>query len=187
MKHLRKFEELNKGTYLSAADKLQSKGHVNRANKLKDFAADIIVSDDDFTFYINRSHSTINPKNIVAKITDIHINRIPVKYSTEPNRTLMDKIKGRNKENTETLDHYNLSIEVKFSDGTVFQRAIGTEHLQELYGGSSIINSIIFTTRKDAFKFVNICNEYIKNNVKKHSFYSPVTINYLKVNDFYRD
>ncbi len=187
MKHLKKFEELNKSTYLSAADKLEDKGHTNRANSLRDYAKDIIVSDDDFTFYINRGHSTVNPKVIVAKITDIKIDKEPISHKSAPKRTVVDRLKGRNKDEVTTLDHYNLNLEVKFSDGTKFEKNIGVEHLQEIYGGQPRISSIKFTTRKDAVKFINICNEYIKNNTKKGSFYAPVDIKYLSVNDFYKD
>lgn len=197
MKHLKKFEELNKSTYLSAADKLQDKGHVNRADKLRNFASDIIVSDDNFTFYINRSHSTgfrtlflnknLNPKLLVGKITDIHINKVPNVQTSEPKRSLIDKFKGRNIDNIEVIDSYNLELEVVFSNGITFNKNVGVEHLQETFTPEETISDIIFETRADALKFVRICNDYIKNNTKTHSQYAPVDIKYLKVNDFYKD
>lgn len=185
MKHLKKFEELNKSTYLSAASKLLASDHKNRAKALTDFASDMIVSDDDFTFYVNRGHSTVNPKTIVAKITDIEIERRPKTHWSKPDRTFIDKVRGRNNKEVEVTDYYNLSLHVKFSDGSFYIKEIGTEHLQEDLNDR--IHHIIFTTRKDAVKFVKLCNDYIKENTKKHNFYAPVTIKYLNVNDFYRN
>jgi hypothetical protein len=41
MKHLRKFEELNYSTYMSAADKLAGYGQTDRAKELRDHAVDM--------------------------------------------------------------------------------------------------------------------------------------------------
>lgn len=187
MKHLKKFEELNKATYLSAADKLSTKGHKNRANALRDYAKDIIVSNDDFTFYVNRGHETVNPKIEVAKITDIEIEKLPISYKYRPERSFSDKIMRRNKEENEVLDHYNLILVVKFSNGKVYKKEIGTEHISEVFGGSrEEWLPIIFTTRQDAVKFVRICNAKI-DELLKHSFYKPMDVKPLNVNDFYKN
>ena len=53
MKHLRKFEELNYSTYMSAADKLSAFGQVARSKEVKDHAVNMsrkVV--DDMTFGI---------------------------------------------------------------------------------------------------------------------------------------
>lgn len=184
MKHLKKFEELNKSTYLSAADTLQDKGHINRSDKLRKFASDIIVSDDDFTFYLNRSHSTVNPKMLVAKITDINVNKVPNIITSEPNRSIIDKFKGRNTEDVEVIDSYNLELEVIFSNGVTFNKNVGNIYKRLNNEASS---NIIFETRADALKFVRICNDYIKDNVNIHKKYAPVDVEYLNVNDFYKD
>ena len=114
MKHLKKFEELNKQTYLSAADKLRVKGHDSRAKDLEDHASKIIVSDDDFVYYKNIANSgkvTI-PKLITGKITDMNITKEPYHTYSKPSRTLKDRVFGDNKDDIKTLEYYELFLEV---------------------------------------------------------------------------
>lgn len=52
MKHLKTFEELKPSTYFSAADKLISKGHKSRADKLYDYGKSRMTSKTPFIFTI---------------------------------------------------------------------------------------------------------------------------------------
>ncbi len=186
MKHLKKFNELNKETYVSAIDGLEKKGHNKRAHVMKDYIKDRVVSDDEFKFYRNRGAKTVNPKIMVAKIEDIKIIKTPNRKAYKPKRSIVDRLKGDNKEEKFITESNSLSLVVKFTNGEVFKKDIGVEHLQEFFGGEAGLDSepILFTSRKDAVKFTNICNEKIEELKNKHF---PVSVNKLIVNDFYRD
>jgi len=208
MKHIKKFNELNRSTYLSASNKLRDKGHINRSLNLRDHASNI-SSEDEFTFYrVSMPQWTKEDflKNIlVSKIKDIVLLKIPEKitstdYSKTNNRSLIDKISGRNKEgvvSSSTLFN-NVSIKVTFDNGEVYLKNVGKEdeindttYLQAelpefgdaFFGGSDSRErermGIIFTRRKDALKFVKICNDKIKEFTGEKRF--------LNVNDYYKD
>ena len=192
MKHLKKFEELNKDTYLSAANKLRAKGHENRAENLEDHAKKIIVSDDELTYYktirnagSNLSIKVTNPKFITGKITDIEVSREPHKTYSKPDRSVKDRILGKNKNDVATLQYYNLFLDITFSNGDFFKIPFGVEHLQEFFGGG--YPTLMFETRRDAVKFVKLCNDKINEYTKKSNFYRPMDTNILRANDFYKE
>ena len=191
MKHLKKFEELNKQTYLSAADKLRNKGHDSRAKDLEDHASKIIVSDDELTYYRTIKNygggvsKVTNPKLITGKITDMNITKEPYHTYSKPSRTLKDRVFGDNKDDIKTLEYYELFLDIKFSNGDNFKLPIGIEHLQEEFFGDGY-ETLIFSSRRDAVKFVKLCNDKINDYKKSSNFYRPMEVKLLNVNDFYK-
>jgi YD repeat-containing protein len=91
MKHLRKFEELDYSTYISAADKLSQYGQKTKADRLKSHADQMEmnrINEISFDILVGETRVFNNAKFIKANVSrESNANGILCVFNSEPNNT----------------------------------------------------------------------------------------------------
>jgi len=160
MKHLNTFkvyEELQKSTYVNAAKMLATKGHAKRADNLNKHAASIEIKDASFVYY-SAPHNTkvTNPIYFENVISEMNVTKNDVSKKTDKEKKY----------------EYILVVSFKKPADTF---KIDLSNTGEKFSKSDIK----FKTRKDAKKFVDMCNKFVSDELKEVKFTK------LSVNDFY--
>lgn len=185
MKHLKAFEELDRDTYFNAANKLDRFGHNKRAENIRKHASQIKHNEEEFSYYTSSTYtSVVNPimKNDTIAKMKIELTK-DIKH-TEPKRSIMNRIKGDNKDivSEHIGDIYKLVVTM--SKGDVFDFEIcNIKFLEFFFGPKEIIQ---FKDRKEAYKFVKMCNNFIREEIGK-TIPINAEVNTLNVNDFYKE
>lgn len=160
MKHLNTFkvyEELQKSTYTNAAEMLAKKGHSKRADNLKKHADSVEIKDAEFTYY-SAPHNTkvTNPVCFENTISEMKVNKNDVSKKGDKEKTF----------------EYVLVVS--------FKKPADTFKIDLSNTGEKLSkNSVKFQTRKDAKRFVDMCNKFAADELKDVKFTK------LSVNDFY--
>lgn len=184
MKHLRAFEELNRDTYFDAANKLSKSGHTKRADIIRKHADKIKYNDDEFSYYTTTTYTNVvNPILKIDTIADMKVSITAENEYKEPNRTILNRFKGNNTDPVvnHVADVYKLVVIM--SKGDRFEFELGKTKVLEFYGPDEKIQ---FKDRKEAYKFVKMCNNFIREEIGK-AIPINLQVNTLNVNDFYRN
>lgn len=182
MKHLKAFEELHRDTYFNAADKFDKAGHTNRADAMRKHAKGIKYSEDEITYYLKTlGMKTVNPIMKTDTIADMKIIVTPRNEINEPKRSIMNRIKGEKIEPEVKHLGEQYKLEVTMSKGDSFTFYLGFKKM-EFFGGD--LDTIHFLDRKEAYKFVKMCNDFIQSEIGG-KIPTDLDIDLLNVNNFY--
>lgn len=172
-------EELSPETYLSAAGKLQDKGHKNRAKDLRDYSTSIV----------NKKSADLDSE--VSRLQPITITTSGEEFQVKPEYFSFSVFNGEGNIKNDTFGSIQIDWEtptelLKEGEDYIGQHiffAYDTENNEILDG--PLIDGLVIDNRQSANKIVKLLKDIINIKVSDHPQLELV-LPYLKANDFYQ-